>query len=141
MKLCKIKCKGLCQQEVYVIAERFDIDGFPGIYLCPVCKDRKMEQIIRPVELNADQSISYRSNIVKGANERIYFTPPLVEETEQGPNLSIRQFRGSGRGDNESGEGPSTKPEEQAYIDDMAIRPRPSPYEAECSKYLGLPPG
>lgn len=128
MKACLIQCEGRCKQQVWVLAPRLDIDGFAGVYCCPVCEDVKIKQLIKPF----DAIITITKEGKPGE------LTTLVSEAQQGQSFSIEQFYSSGRGDNQSGEGTPTKSEKPPSISNVAPGARTSEYEKEVCKYFGI---
>jgi len=130
MWVTELQClEARCGKYVIIYASDFkvlDNDGLTGVYCCPLCRTYNIKTEVKP------------RKITRGSIEEKQATS-LAGEPGQGPEVSVGQLRGPGLRDHELGEGAPKESREQSYPGNVVPRSSPSPYEAECSKYLGLP--
>lgn len=139
MKLTAIKCLTDCFRVTLIAChEGLDFRGNHMVYCCPICKGKNVETLIKPFEIEPP--------IIKikggDAEENSCIAAALAQLSGQGSTItSLRELRSYRRRDDESGEGPREELE-QPIIDGVVVPRKGAPcseYEAEVSKYLGIP--
>jgi hypothetical protein len=139
MKICGIKCNGHCKRLTYILSEEgFAVDGLDGVYLCPICKDRAIRQILSPTEI-----LPPKITIIKEGNHlSVTLGKPkaaaVVGGARQGEEVPLKQLPGPGLRDDKLGEGAPAE-SSKSSLDGFMEFGRKSPYEEEVSQYLGLP--